>query len=77
MCDLSGYGVFIRQGWGMNWQRLIQVLFEVSDSVERKHLISNLEKNEELKSLSLQETPWTLTAKKRNRTEVGFSRFPK
>ena len=29
-------------------------LFEVRDSMERKHLTSNLEKNEELKSLSLQ-----------------------
>ena len=50
-------------------------LFEVRDSVERKHLTSNLEKNEELKSLSLQETPWTLTAKKETEQKLALVDF--
>ena len=50
-------------------------LFEVRDSMERKHLTSNLEKNEELKSLSLQETPWTLMAKKETEQKLALVDF--
>ena len=50
-------------------------LFEVRDSMERKHLTSNLEKNEELKSLSLQETPWTLMAKKEIEQKLALVDF--